>query len=214
MNFEKKEITKNLLLLLFENQFDVSSTFLRFQEYYESPKFRGKVFTLDDFKEWYSSFNGDFTYYTDWNGFNIPSYVLKPFYEGKFNPLSENEKTILNLFENVESSFYVIATHKKVENLDDYLKHEIAHGLYYTDSQYKSTVLDILSEFNLVDFKNRLSNTGGYHEDVLLDEVHAHSIDLDEDYIDLIPKDLHEKLLRNYQKGLEKNKICFFDLKN
>jgi hypothetical protein len=94
MNIKHKILPYNIHLLVFDNQYDLASTFLRFQEHYESPEFAGKVFTLDEYKNWYinhsprASKDGVFTYYEDWNGFNIPSKILKPFYGGKFSPLS------------------------------------------------------------------------------------------------------------------------------
>jgi hypothetical protein len=98
MQIDHQILVDRIHLLTFDNQIDLTSTFLRFQEHYESPFFKGKYFTLDEFKEWYiktspnGKKSGKFTYYTDWGGFNIPSYILKPFYNGAFNPLSENEK--------------------------------------------------------------------------------------------------------------------------
>ena len=99
-----KEIIKNIFHISFSTQHELASTFLRFQEYYESPKFRGKIFSFYEYKKWYTANSpkgkktGKFTYYKDWGGFNIPSYVLKPFYQGKFNPLSNKEKKFLRAF--------------------------------------------------------------------------------------------------------------------
>jgi len=56
---------------------------LRFEEYYESPRFKGRIFTFDEYRKWYvknspkGKKTGRFTYYSDWSGFNIPSYALK-----------------------------------------------------------------------------------------------------------------------------------------
>lgn len=40
MNIEHEKITEKIHLLTFETQLDITSTFLRFQEHYESPRFR------------------------------------------------------------------------------------------------------------------------------------------------------------------------------
>jgi len=104
MRIEHQTLTDRIHLLIFPTQRDVTLTLLRFQEHYESPKFRGKIFSLEEFKRWYVANSpngiktGEFTYYTDWNGFNIPSYVLQPFRDGKFNPLSEQERKFLDIF--------------------------------------------------------------------------------------------------------------------
>jgi len=172
---KKTEILKNIFLLEFETQLDLTSTFLRFQEHYESPEFRGKLFTLEQYKNWYIKIKGDFTYYTDWSGFNIPSYVLTPFYEGKFNPLSESEKQILELLKDIPQPFYVIGVYdvpddKQMKHL---LEHEIAHRLFYTEPKYREKVLEILEKYNLDELKDWLRSLDGYHEEVLIDEAHA-----------------------------------------
>ena len=173
---KKTEVIKNIFVLEFDNQVDLASTFIRFQEHYESPEFKGRFFSLDEYKEWYTKMKGDFTYYTDWGGFNIPSYVLVPFYEGKFNPLTVSENQILELFKENEGSFYIIGLYSKNENLKLSLDHEIAHGLFYTEPEYKEKVLEILNKYDLEVLKTWLRSKGGYHEVVLLDECHAYGL--------------------------------------
>lgn len=69
--FKLTEILKDVFHLNYLTQEQLASTFLRFQEHYESPEFRGKIFTLDEYKEWYmtnspnSIKKGIFTYYED-----------------------------------------------------------------------------------------------------------------------------------------------------
>jgi len=182
MKIEHKILVDKVHLLIFENQRDITSTFLRFQEYYESPEFRRKIFSLKDFKKWYikNSPNGiktgKFTYYFDWNGFNIPSYILKPFYKGSFNPISIKEKKILDIFNIEKGIFYIIGIHKESKTSDNVLKHEIAHGLFYTNKKYKKEIISLLSKFNLDKIKEELRSRAGYHEAVLDDEVQAYGV--------------------------------------
>lgn len=179
MIIEHQSVTNRIHLLIFGNQRDVTSTFLRFQEHYESPEFRGKIFSLEEFKRWYiqnspkGKETGEFTYYTDWNGFNIPSSVLRPFYSGDFNPLSEQEKKFLKIFKDLQEPFYVIGIHRETKKLNSFLKHEVAHGLFYTDAEYKRKVLEVLSIFDIEPIKEELRSKAGYHEQVLDDECHA-----------------------------------------
>lgn len=183
MNLKYKEIAKNTYLLTFKSKKQLAKTFLRFQEYFESPKFKGKIFDLSEFKKWYiknspnGKKTGKFTYYIDWGGFNIPSKVLEPFYEGKFNPLSKEEKSLLRLFKNKrKKKFYIIATFKNSGK--HLLKHEIAHGLFYTNPKYKKEVIKILRKIDKsvkIKIINYLSKYGGgYHSSVWTDEIHAH----------------------------------------
>ena len=215
MNIEHKNVTPKIHLLIFNSQKEVASTFLRFQEHYESPKFKDKAFSLEEFKAWYiqnspkGKETSEFTYYSDWNGFNIPSYVMKPFYEGKFNPLSEQEKNILIKFKNEPEPFYIIGVHRGVKNLRAYLIHEVAHGLFYTDKVYRAEVLNYLSQYPIDKIKEEFRSKAGYHEEVLDDEVHAHTIDTDRKMKTPIPRGLVIKLRRLYHKHLETNKAIF-----
>ncbi len=215
MHIEQHNVTDQIHLLIFDTQKDVSLTFLRFQEFYESPKFRGKIFSLDEFKKWYvqNSPNGqktnEFTYYSDWNGFNIPSSVLQPFYESKFDPLSEQESRFLERFKNKPGPFYVIGVHKATKNLNAYLQHEVAHGLFFTDKNYRNKILKLLSQFDLEPIREELRSKAGYHEQVLDDEVHAYSIDTGKKLKTPISKRLVTKLKRLYNKHLEINNARF-----
>ncbi len=167
-----EQITNEILHVNFSTQMEITSTFLRFQEYYESPKFRGKIFSLEEYKQWYTAEKGAFTYYEDWNGFNIPSHVLQPFYEGKFVPLSDKEKGFLELFKERTGIFYIIGTHGDAES--ETLRHEIAHGLYYTVPEYRQEVDAVLAKVDTEAIRKHLLETSGYSEEVLQDEVHAY----------------------------------------
>lgn len=191
LKIKKTEIKKKIFLLEFENQYEITSTFLRFQEYYESPEFRGKVFTLKKFMEWYSKGKSSFSYYTDWNGFNIPSYVLRPFYEGKFDPLSEKEKQLLELFKNDSEPFYVIGIHGKAE--DSILKHEIAHGIFYNLPLYKKQVLEVIRQFDTDEMRKELIEKG-YCNEVLDDEINAYAIATGKKFMAKIPEKMKSEL--------------------
>ena len=208
MDIKKLKITDKIFLLVFKNQKEMASTFLRFQEYYESPEFRRKVFTLKEDKKWYSSVRGSFSYYTDWNGFNIPSYVLKPFVKGKFDPLSKKEGAVLELFSKKRGKFYVIGVHKRSKGTLSTLKHEIAHGLFYTDNGYNKEVVKLLSGFDLSKLKKELGSLGGYHDGVLDDEAHAYSLSNSKKIKTKIPGKLNSGLEKVYQKYLKKNNVC------
>ena len=55
VKFKKKILFKGLIHLEFETQKDLTSSLIRFQEHYESPKFRKKMFSFKDFYEWYKT---------------------------------------------------------------------------------------------------------------------------------------------------------------
>ncbi|MFA6422356.1 MAG: ABC transporter ATP-binding protein [Candidatus Buchananbacteria bacterium] len=208
MKIDHKKISDKIHLLTFRTQRDVTSTLLRFQEYYESPNFKGKIFLLKEYKEWYilnspnSKKTGKFTYYSDWNGFNIPSYVLKPFYKGRFDPLSKSEKMILKIFEDTANPFYIIGIHEETK-IGHLLKHEIAHGLFYTNKKYRDEVLQILKKYNTEKIKEELRSKAGYHEEVLEDEIHAYAIDSIKSLKTPIPKKLSIELRKIFNQLLQ-----------
>lgn len=164
----------------FDSHEDLCMSFLRFQEFYESPEFAGKVFSHAEFREWYIANSpagketGNFTYYDDWGGFNIPSYVLGPFYGGDFDPLTDLERNILQLFEDEVSKFYVVDT--SLESREEDVKHELSHGLYYVNDEYKESVDAVIASIFESD-RERLGDfikSHGYGDDTLVDEMHAY----------------------------------------
>ncbi len=191
---KKTKIRNNIYILEFKNQYELASTFLRFQEHYESPKFQGKIFTLKEFKKWYTKERGKFSYYQDWSGFNIPSDVLKPFYKGKFNPLSKKEKQFLNLFRQEKTKFYIIGLYVNVPRKSELLKHEIAHALFYTVPEYKKEVLKEIRKYDTSKLKQSLLKTAGYSESVLEDETNAYILGLSDTAKLKVSKELRKQL--------------------
>jgi len=171
----------------------VSLAFMRFQEHYEGPEYRGKIFTIGQYKSWYAQKHGGNTYEHDWGGFNIPDWVLKPFIQGLFDPLTEAEEEIIELFRYRTDKFYVIGTGVGNEEAID---HEICHGLYYTIPKYRAAVDAALDEWDLSEVEDWLRSKK-YCEEVLKDECHAY-ISADSEYLGdqgVTPcEELHKKL--------------------
>src|SRR5882757_828898 len=95
----KHKVADGIYLLRFKTQYELTSTFLRVQEHYESPEFHGRIFSLEQYMDWYAEQYGNFTYYQDWSGFNVPSTAFAPFYAGAFDPLTRKERRLLRFFE-------------------------------------------------------------------------------------------------------------------
>lgn len=176
-------ITPHVYQVDFETRKKLLKTFLRFQERYESPEFKDKYFTLKEYKTWYKSFyeKNRFTYYSDWSGCNVPSRIFDDFRNGLMNPLSKAEKELLKKLPK-EGKYYVIGTFGGGN--EGVIEHEIAHGLYYTNENYKKEVDTVLKCFEknheqLFDFLLKK----GYHKDVVWDEIHAYLI-TNKDYLD------------------------------
>jgi len=169
----KKKVAPNVYLLLFDDRQNMCKTFLRFAEHYESPQFRNKIFSLSEFKEWYKTTrNGKFTYYDDWGGFNVPSYVFVPFRDGRFKYLSDKEKLLLNSISKIKEPFYLIAAQKGTSQT---IQHELSHGLFYTNEEYRENVLKLVEQFDHTEAHEYLIKQG-YCEEVIQDELNAYAV--------------------------------------
>lgn len=164
-----------------DSQAELGCTFMRFQEHYESPNpdFKGKIFTVGQLKEWYSVTYGADTYHHDWSGFNFPSKVLVPFKQGLFDPLTEEEKSLLEFFRYRNDDFYIIGAQDRLV-----LRHELSHALYSDNIKYSSSVDKLCTKYSkaLLKSRNYIKNKG-YHDDVLNDELQAYITDNDDDFI-------------------------------
>ena len=171
--FAKERIADAIFLLRFESQYDLAATFLRVQEHYESRRFAGRVFTLEQFMDWYADEFGQFTYYEDWVGFNVPSTALAPFREGKFDPLLEKEKRLLQMFRHEQPPFYIIGVSSAASKGD--LAHELAHALYFTDADYRRAARRAIRGHDTSAIEHELFRMG-YARRVIPDEVHAYLV--------------------------------------
>ncbi len=142
-----KEIYPNLFLYTFPNQYEMGSTFVRLQEFYESPykDIKGRYFTLENFMDLYVKDNDNkFTYFEDWNGFNIPGHIVD-YFDLQFNFDFTTKE--FKLFEELDDAFatddvkdfYIIGV---VEKDKEIIKHEVAHGLYYLNKNIKKKCLN------------------------------------------------------------------------
>jgi len=177
--FEIKKLKYNSVLISARSTEVLSKTFIRFQEYYEGPKYKGKIFTLGQVKEWYSNKFGADTYYRDWSGYNFPSWVLEPFRKGLFDPLTKEETIILELFKYRFDNFYIIGANDK-----ETIRHELAHALYSYNLNYKKSIDSFCEKYKkeLSKLSNHLIKKG-YHKDVVNDEIQAYVTDNDDEFI-------------------------------
>jgi hypothetical protein len=173
---KKKKLRDDIHLVEFKTQYDITSTLVRFQEHYESPKFAGYIFTLEEFADWYTKKKGTFSYYTDWVGFNFPSHVLNEFFYGAFDPLMKKERKFLNLFTPYDyERFYVIGVYGNDHKKTGVLRHELAHALYYLDDNYRKKSDKIMRQYDTKDVQKMLRDSG-YAKHVVMDEVHAYGV--------------------------------------
>lgn len=186
--FTIKEVKPRIFLFEFRNHYDMCMHFLRYQEFYESasPKFRGKSFEIFDFMKWYSLKygKGSFTYPSDWDGFNIPSSVIfdlwnkhlisdKNIYD--YEMMQAWRECNAKIYEKTElavNQFYIIGTVRG----NKALKHEIAHGLFYLDPDYKKEATKLVKALS-PSIRKSLNSTLkklGYTPKVYVDEIQAY----------------------------------------
>jgi hypothetical protein len=205
MGFTVRQITRRVIFIRYDSAEEAAKAFLRPQEYYESPKFEKKIFTVGEYLRWYSeSESGGETYAKDTQGYNIPSWVFQPFIQGLFNPLSPEEQALIETIRYRTDKYYVIGAYEGGD--PDVEAHETAHGLYYTNEKYKNEVNRILSQYNLSAIKRYVKKLG-YGQHVILDECHAFVVASAEWLYDseniAVPEGLTLKLRNCLQKHLD-----------
>lgn len=180
--FTIEQVKPNIFLFSFKDYYDMAMHFLRYQEYYEStsPKFRSKSFEIFDFMRWYSKKYGKdaFTYPKDWGGFNIPSNIIFDMWnEHKIIDKNKYDYAMWNAWqecysESDKKQFYIIGAVGKGVTL----KHEIAHGFFYTVPEYKKEMIALVKAlpFKLRKSINKTLSKMGYTAKVFVDETQAY----------------------------------------
>jgi hypothetical protein len=162
--------------LRFPSQYLMTSTFMRVAEFYESPRFRGQVFTHEEYMDWYAHKRGSMSYFTDWGGFNLPSRVIADF-ATLFHPMSDKERKLINLLRRSiegQGTYYLVATCDKDKRI---LAHEIVHGLYTLYPKYALDVGLVLGEHeHELDPQRATLLKIGYGASVMDDEINAYAV--------------------------------------
>jgi hypothetical protein len=202
MSLTIKKQPFNSIWISADSQEELSNTFLRFQEYYENPKFKSQIFTLGQLKSWYSITYGADTYVRDWSGFNFPSSVLKPFREGLFDPLTKEEITLLDLLKYRYDNFYIIGAQDQ-----SVLRHELSHALFAYSVKYKIDI-DLICQKYKKELKKSIEYilNKGYDESVINDELQAYITDNDNEFLKKhTPQNIIDQINQLYNYHSSKN---------
>lgn len=143
-----------------KTQFDISATFMRMQEYYESAHgLQGKVFTVEQMMDVYAegAASKNFTYTSDWAGFNVPGHVVDEFFAAYKGQLTNKETAMLKHIEMqlqddnglFEEKYYVIGTYAGCLDVSTYIYHEACHALWYIHSDFKRDSMKIIRKLPL-----------------------------------------------------------------
>jgi len=170
-------------LFIADTQYEVTSSFLRAAEFIESPLpgIKGNYFSLEKFMDAYAKRYGNFTYTSDWSGFNIPGDKLWKFLNIFEYDLLVKERFLLDFRQEPDTNFHIIATYNDV--VDDVVEHEFAHAFWYIDKEgYQEHMWKLMLEFGGADsstlelwqyLHDKIKNMG-YHNSVIDDEIQAY----------------------------------------
>lgn len=186
-----REIIPKVYCLMYDTGYDLCMSFVRIQEFYESPFYKGKYFTLEDFMDYWSLNFGEgcFDYTASWAGFNFPGKVLENWISvfESFENFREKENILIGKILR-KSKFdlkdiYIIGTHKenKMKERKEIVEHELAHAMYYLYPKYKQSCNKLIStlkstKWGMVKYEQtagRLKDMG-YCDDVIDDEIQAY----------------------------------------
>jgi hypothetical protein len=187
IDYSIEEVRPNVFAVIVKDHYHRAMLFCRVQEYYESPnpQFRGKNFSIWDYIEWYSREHRDvFTYTFDWGGFNIPLKTAWDCYEKLKEYETPYDEAMDNIIRTIEMKMF---NKKNTRNWNGYIigadstesdtfEHEICHGLYATNKEYKLLVDEVTETISTKDystFKNNLIKMG-YTDGVIDDEIQAY----------------------------------------
>lgn len=223
MKIKSREILPNVLVLIFDTRYELTMSFVRLQEFYESPKFQGKVFSLEEYMDyWAKEFGkGVFDYTTRWRGFNVPGKVVLDWMD-KFNydDKSSIRAREIALIEKILSRYskkdlensYIIATHYDCPNKKEVIDHEVAHAMYTLNPEYKAECQKLFSKINSTKegrlvyerMEDKLIKMG-YASNLLEDEIQAYWATGDE-YTHLCKEYTEVKELRKVYKQFRKER--------
>lgn len=178
MKLKLKNIGPNIYCIVASNHRLLAQTFVRIQEFYESPlkQIRRQHFTLTRFKKLYTNQKGSFSYYEDWAGFNVPGHVVIEFFN-KFKDLSPKERKLKSLLIKalaLSEKFYLIGI--PARSKQDVFSHELAHAFYYTSEKFKRMMLHVIKTLTPM-VKHQIFirlKEMGYSGNVRLDELQAY----------------------------------------
>jgi len=137
-------------------QYDLTSTFMRVQEFYESPfkEIRGHFFTHEQYMDIHAHSSArsgteeiKFSYLEDWAGFNVPGNAFNRWVKlFSKHELWDKERELITLVQDKlkkrTNKFYIIGTYSEGEAR--VIDHELSHAWFYLDSKYKRTMLKLI----------------------------------------------------------------------
>jgi len=172
--FRVSELGAGIYLVKFKTSREMNHSLLRFSEHQENIFFRGKIFSLQEYKAWYRKQpfgGGKFSYYSDWVGHNLKMSSFDPFIQGSFKNLTLREKRLIQFIRKLPANAYLIVNAEDSEG--GVIEHELAHALFAVDPVYRRAATKILESINVYPAYKWLKENI-YHPSVFVDETQAY----------------------------------------
>lgn len=187
MTFSISKIFERVYCVTYPTLEELSSAFVRMQEFYDGTLFKHKIFEWETFVEVWSRTRGDgvYNYPTLWNGYNIPGSSIEKWRSALFqqSKMRENESELLEGLSFFHGStnldhiyLFGVSDESSESEKQTVIEHETAHAFYSLYPRYRwwcnSKVNELPSEY-LIKAKNALVKRG-YHRVGFNDEIQAY----------------------------------------
>lgn len=188
--FTLKKIRDQVYHLQFENSRELSMLFWRYQEFYESQfdHIRERSFTLIDHIEAYVRIYkedpvGEWTYPSDWGGYNIPLEVVKQLIDNGIPDPNFYDDMMCGLcgYMTADSqgkpSYLIGTTMPEDDSQQDlFLRHEKTHAMFYVNEGYRNTTTKLIDSVSqgLKDELFECLKKQNYPEKTMIDEIQTY----------------------------------------
>ena len=116
----------------------------------------------------------------DWAGFNLPGEVIKKVWDLNISDRNLYDYEMLSLYRKFlekypDGKFYVIGAEASAKT-EATMRHEVAHGLFFTQPEYKKAMTKLVKKTNKSFYKNMCKwlKDKGYTSKVYVDECQAY----------------------------------------
>lgn len=205
--FELKQLRPRVFHLKFDSSRELSLAFVRYTEFYESKydHIRENKFTLVQqmgayCREYLKDNNADWTYGSDWGGFNVPVSVIKQVHDLGILDFNHYDHIMIGVHdmimcETLNKSAYLIGTSSINDSL---LHHEMTHAMFYLDDVYRNActkLINLVSDELLAALVDAM-NKQNYPTKVAIDEIQAYITTGEAGFFDHIKEQKELNVLR------------------
>lgn len=182
--FSLIEIRPQVFHLRFDSRRELGMAFLRYTEFYESKydHLREHKFTLVQQQSAYcrdhlGSPDADWSYTSDWSGYNIPASVIKDVHDLGIPDPNHYDALMAGVYGMIQGATlgkkaYLIGTTTDAEVST--LNHELTHAMYYLDDAYSSAAGDLIYKSPARILLEKALYKAGYPRKVAVDEIQAY----------------------------------------